>query len=291
MKIDFILVGPWDRVSENGQPTVAFLDYVSRIRSFDKAGLVIYSSTDDIRIVDSTLFDIVCSNSDLLKNKLTGVLYYENSRIAIQQAKSNYIIRVRSDIYLKDFQLIYDVLSSVNDKIVIDYHADHTLLIPYYYSDFFLAAKTTKAKKLYGGSIDTNFENGKLLSFSPHKFLTAGRFAKNCFRYNEYLAWSCMLKNLGCISIIKSMHDLSFNDYVRSLHFLKSTFVLISRKQIFLENKRFSFTLIPNVLIFKSHIFDLNMVGLSFLYIYHNYLFILRTIKAIFVKFINYLRG
>lgn len=286
MKIDFILVGPWNRVSKNGHPTTEFLDYLFRIRSFKNTGLVIYSSTDEIGIVDINLFDIVCSNSDLLNNKHTGILYYENSRIAIQHAKSNYIIRVRSDIFLKDFKLVYDVLKSAKEKIVIDYHADHTLLIPYYYSDFFLAAKTSNAKKLYSDSIKLNFENDKVLSFSPHKFLTAGRFAKNCFRYNEYLAWSCMLKNLGSIIIVKSMHDLDLNDYIRSIRLLKKDYVLISRKKIFQENNRFSFTSIPNVIFFKSGILDLNIVKLSFLYIYHNYLFVLRTIKIIFVKLI-----
>jgi hypothetical protein len=287
MKVDFVLVGPWDRVCEYGIPKQDFLDYISYIRGFNITGKVIYSSSDASGVVDSKLFDVVCSNSILLNNEATGALYYANSKIGIDRAESEFVIRVRSDLFLNELEFIFNVLASNSEKIVIDYHVDHTLLIPYYYSDFFLAAKTTKAKKLYSCDIAVLLGNEKLLSLSPHKFLTAGHFTKH-FKYNEYLAWSLMMKNFGFISSVQEMHQLSFGDYVNSLNVLKSFFVLVDRKKIFCENLRFQFSKFPNVFFFKSGIFRFNLGCLLLLYVYHGFQFLYRTMRIGYAKFFKF---
>ena len=127
----------------------------------------------------SHLFDQVCSNHHALTDQenfpgqnLNTSFFISNSSIGIAKGSSDFVVKVRSDLYIKDFVIIRNNLIKSPNKVIIDYHETHSLLIPYYYPDFLFASKLTLAKEMFHGNY-VKFEqlSEKEVVFSPFKSL------------------------------------------------------------------------------------------------------------------------
>ena len=73
-KIDIVLVGPWSRLCNQLIVREDFLHYLKFIRSHGFIQNIIYSSSDEIGVVPTHLFDQVCSNhhASIDQENLTG---------------------------------------------------------------------------------------------------------------------------------------------------------------------------------------------------------------------------
>jgi len=276
MKVSVILVGPWNRVSQNNIPLKSFVEYVSLMRKNENVLEIIYSSTDPEGVVKGEYFNKVCSNHHLLSSITdTPHLYFENSKEGINQAKGEYVLKLRSDLYLKEIDFVIQSILSSEEKIVIDYHIDHTLLIPYYYSDFMFGSKTCIAGTLFNKTMVIKHSDKKHLLLSPFKFLTAGLVPEE-FKYGEVLIWSCMLMDTEM-----KMCDFTFSNYIHSLKTLRKSFILLSREDIFFENSKYNYKTRNFKYIFKKKILNFNVWSITVLFAHHNYLYLSRTLILI----------
>lgn len=296
-KIDIVLVGPWSRLCNQLIVREDFLHYLKYIRSHDFIQNIIYSSSDEIGVVPIHLFDHVCSNhEDLIDQEyLTGQnlntsFFIRNSSVGITKASSEFVVKVRSDLYIKDFVIIRNNLIKSPDKIIVDYHETHSLLIPYYYPDFLFASKLTLARKMFCG----NYENAeqsdeKKLVLSAFKSLQIGRL-RGGFMYTEYSLWTFLLSNFlkPHFSTIQ-MYRLDIFDFLRSINFIILNMTLINRKEIFISNEKFKFESFLNSYFFKYGI--LKKKYLLLLLIYHYYLFLKRSSLALFKITMNAILG
>ena len=297
MKIDIVLVGPWVRVSELSKPRKDFLDYLSFIRSHDYVSKIIYSSSDVRGVIPGGLFDVVCSNNQKIQEFSSGrqqnqntAAFIQNSLTGIENATSDYVIKVRSDLYVQDFDLIRDNLIKHPGRAIVDYHIAHSLLIPYYFPDFLFASDTRLAKNFFRGSLLTPVNKvKKRLVVSPFKSLQAGRMNSDV-QYTEYSLWTFLINNYLSSSEfkVKLMSSLSFFDYIKSITFIKSNLVFINRSQLFIENDRFKFPGRINSYFFSDGVFKFNSI--YFLFIYHGCLFCNRSIASLMNKAIFFLK-
>jgi hypothetical protein len=287
-KIDIVLVGPWSRLCNQLIVREDFLHYLKFIRSHGFIQNIIYSSSDEIGVVPTHLFDQVCSNHhDLIdKENLTGQnlntsFFIRNSSIGIAKASSHFVVKVRSDVYIKDFVIIRNNLIKSPNKVIVDYHENHSLLIPYYYPDFLFASKLTLAREMFYDNYENNERlGGKKVVLSPFKSLQIGRL-KGGFMYTEYSLWTYLLRNfLGPNFFIIQMYKLTAFDFFRSIKFIIFNITLINRNDIFISNERFKFESFLNAYFFKYGIFKKKY--LLFLFIYHYYLFLKRSFLALF---------
>ena len=292
-KIDVVLVGPWSRLCKKLIVREDFLHYIEFIRSHDFIQNIIYSSSDKIGVVPNHLFDEVCSNhydptdqENLTGQNLNTSFFIRNSSIGIKKASSDFVVKVRSDLYIKDFVMIRNNLIKAPNKIVVDYHEMHSLLIPFYYPDFLFASKLTLAKKMfYGNYQNVEQSDTKKMIFSPFKSLQIGRLRFG-FMYTEYSLWTFLLGNfLKPHFLTKQMYSLNFFDFLRSIKFLIFNITLINRNDIFISNEKFKFETLLNSYFFKNGI--LKKKYLLFLFIYHFYLFLNRSSVALFKITIN----
>lgn len=292
-KIDIVLVGPWSRVSNQLIVRDDFLDYLKFIRSHGYIQNIIYSSSDKKGVVPRHLFDQVCSNHhDLIDQErlpgqnLNTSFFIKNSSIGITKASSEFIVKVRSDLYIKDFDIIRNNLIKSPNKVIVDYHETHSLLIPYYYPDFLFASKLTLAREMfYGNYKESEQLDEKKVVFSPFKSLQIGRL-RGGFMYTEYSLWTFLLSNfLRPHFFMVKMYRLSVFDFFRSIKFIIFNITLINRNDVFVSNKRFKFESFLNSYFFKFGIFKRK--HLMFLFIYHYYLFLKRSFLSLFKITIN----
>ena len=287
-KIDVVLVGPWSRLCNKLIVREDFLQYLKFIRSHDFIQKIIYSSSDKNGVVPIHLFDQVCSNHhDLIDQEnrtgqnLNTSFFIRNSSVGITKASSEFVVKVRSDLYIKDFVIIRNNLIKSPNKVLVDYHETHSLLIPYYYPDFLFASRLTLAREMFCG----NYENPKQLKkkevvFSPFKSLQIGRL-RGGFMYTEYSLWTFLLRNfLKPHFFTIEMYRLNAFDFFRSIKFVLLNMTLVNRKDIFISNEKFKFESFLNSYFFKYGIFKKNYLLL--LLIYHYYLFLKRSSLALF---------
>lgn len=287
-KIDIVLVGPWSRLCNQLIVREDFLHYLQFIRSHSFVQNIIYSSSDKIGVVPNHLFDQVCSNHhDLIDQEnpigqnLNTSFFIRNSSIGIRKASSDFVVKVRSDLYIKDFVIIRNNLIKFPNKVIIDYHETHSLLIPYYYPDFLFASKLTLAKEMFYGTYE-NLEQSdkKEMVCSPFKSLQIGRL-RGDFMYTEYSLWTFLLRNfLSPHFFIIQMYRLTVFDFFRSIKFIILNITLINRNDIFISNEKFKFESFLNSYFFKCGIFKKKY--LLFLFIYHYYLFVKRSSLTLF---------
>ena len=292
-KIDIVLVGPWSRLCNQLIVREDFLHYLMFIRSHDFIQNIIYSSSDEIGVVPTHLFDQVCSNhhdlidqENLMGQNLNTSFFIRNSSIGITKASSDFVLKVRSDLYIKDFVIIRNNLIKSPNKVIVDYHVNHSLLIPYYYPDFLFASKLTLAKEMFHGNyVSPEQLSEKEVVFSPFKSLSIGRL-RGGFMYTEYSLWTFLLRNfLRPNFFIIQMNRLTAFDFLRSIKFIIFNITLINRNDIFISNERFKFESFFNPYFFKCSI--LKKKYLPFLFIYHYYLFLKRSSLALFKITIN----
>lgn len=249
--VDVLLVGPWDRVlAERGEKGIR--DYVGELKLKKFIGKVIYSSSDPLGVVPVDIFDDVVStyrgerlpnayvnaNTSYATSRTKWSPYIENVKAGLEFCTAKFIIRVRSDLELSELDSIHLFLVENPENIYIDYHPEHALLIPFYFSDMFLAAKATNVRSLYNGSFERNAVGRKKLSFSPFKYLNAG-FWDESYQYPELLFWSNGLCNLGYItnSLRVSSNVVSF---IKSLGLIDKKIILFDRNRIFNLHPRFN---------------------------------------------------
>ena len=294
------MVGPWSRLSNQSVVKNEFLQYLKFIRSHDFVNKIIYSSSDEEGVVPSFLFDEVCSNCSVrsgvedmwlpARQNNNTAIFIKNSCIGIQKSNSEYVIKVRSDLYIKNLSLIKKNLIENPGKIIVDYHVSHSLLIPFYYPDFMFASHSKMAKKIFNGEfVSSNFLSEKKIVASPFKSLHVGRMPVS-FTYTEYSLWSFLLNNYSARSVagVKLMTDLTVLDFIRSVDFLKSNIIFISRNDFFCESEKFKFRSSLSAVFFKDG--RLNMSLLYVLFAYHCYLFANRSIVAFFKKMTNLIK-
>ena len=87
---------------------------------------------------------------------------------------------------------------------------------------------------------------------------------------------------------VNLMTDLTVLDFIRSVDFLKSNIIFISRNDFFCESEKFKFRSSLSAVFFKDG--KLNMSLLYVLFAYHCYLFANRSIVAFFKKMTNLIK-
>jgi hypothetical protein len=247
MKIDVVLVGPWERLLADGLLKKQHSDFFIALRSRSEVGKLIYSCSASPVSVDHKYFDEVIYSQPEVHNEISGAQnintknLIRNSRAGISAANAEYVVKTRSDLVISDLDSLFSIIFSKNKKIIVDYEIKHSLLIPYYYPDFFVAGRRNLVLKVFDdltvGHVSNN-GNQKVLSLSPYKALTAGFFKKN-FEYTEYAVWRNYLFNNGTLSKVVAMLELSNHDFFRSIKFLKENIVLINRRKLFVKDIKF----------------------------------------------------
>lgn len=249
-KLDVLLVGPWERVlKDRGLQSIS--NYVQALKLKEFIGKVIYSSSDPKGTVPLDIFDSVVStyrgvkiptsyqngNTSYATSKSEFSPYIENVKAGLKYCSAKFIIRIRSDLELKEIEEIFFLLTKYPQKIFIDYHPEHSLLIPFYYSDMFLAARATSVYSLYKGDFKRNSVGKKKLSFNPFKYLSAG-FWDAAYQHPEVLFWFNALKN---IEYIKKNYTFANIFYVfQSLIIINKKIILLDRNRVFVLHQRFN---------------------------------------------------
>jgi hypothetical protein len=268
--IDIILVGPWSRLCNDEGIKKEFLTYIYYLRSHNYVNKIIYSSSDKSDTVANEYFDVVCSNNEYLSALNNSADYYNNNtNMGLKCVDSEFVLRVRSDLYIFDLDFMAHTLFENPDKIIVDYYIKHSLLIPYFYSDFLFACKSEIAGKFIGSTLSLSNNNEKFITLSPHKLMTAGHIRKG-YGYNEYKIWSAILHRLGWIKDQKEMYQLSVIDFIKSHGLIREKFLFIGRHYIFAKNEKFEFYSRLNWFFYKDKTLNnsaLVIIVLSFLHL------------------------
>jgi hypothetical protein len=290
MKIDILLVGPWDRIKTKVDNKI-FENYIKDLKKKKFVNNIIYSSSDKSGPKESNLFDEVLFNqldSNIVNNNFekNGLIYYQNlSAYKKINLKADFVLKIRSDIYLKNLDFLYALILENKNQIIIDYYVDHSLLIPYYYSDFMILCKSNIYVSFFDKKNEQKYDDKKKLTFSPHKSIYAGRINENQ-RYTEQFLWSNFLgsyKNTD--KFYKPQSKLNIFDYFDSLNTIKKNFIFISRSFIYSENDKFKYRNIINKFIYKNNQLDLSFTLKIFLFFYHYLRFFYLTFDAIYKKY------
>lgn len=289
--VDVLLVGPWDRVlSARGEDGIRY--YVDRLKQHFFIGKVIYSSSDPLGTIPHDIFDNVAStySGELLTNSYINSNtsyassrsrlspYIENVKAGLELCSAKFIIRARSDLELQGIETIHNLLTNSPENIYIDYHPEHSLLIPFYYSDMFLAAKSENVRSLYSGCFERNCIGKKKLSFNPFRYLNAG-FWDESYQYPELLFWSKGLCNLNYIENSKYTSS-NLIGFIRSLGLINKKLFLVNRNKIFNVHSRFN----------KEHywgesiLFPWSITVTLRLSIKHLFQYIHKTVKNLYLK-------
>lgn len=290
MKIDLVLVGPWERLLNEKKLKEEYARFFLNIKNSRLFNKIIYScSKSDVK-VDEDLFDVVLYNPPIdkdvrphLQNQNTNNLI-ENSRVGIQASDADFVIKMRSDLIIKNFELLINLIVENPSKFVVDYDISHSLLIPYYYSDFLVAGSRLDVLKIFnkdGGGYAIKKKSA--LSISPFRGLTIAKFRGDIF-FTEYSIWSKYLFNIGVINALKPINELNFKDFQTSLRYFKESICFINRRQFFERNRKF----IKSTGL-SQYYFDKNQVlchnyKLNMLLLYHYILFLKRSIALILSK-------
>jgi hypothetical protein len=248
-ELDVLFVGPWERVvSRIGEQR--FISGIEKIRKFRFVDRIVYSSSDPLGVVPVAIFDYVASTfsgADVDKEYIEGNTsyatsshqtspYIDNVKAGLQFCSSKFVIRVRSDLEFHEINMIFSLLKNEPNKIYIDYHPDHTLLIPNYLPDMFMAAKLETVTKMYTGDFFKNTSATRKLSINPFRFLVAGYWDVN-YQYPEVLFWSTALRNIG---FKKQVDRGPIKQLKGSFILYKSAIVLLNRNKLFDINARFN---------------------------------------------------
>ena len=227
-----LLVGPWERCIKNGKDE--YIKYIARLRSSLVDLKIIFSSTDPTGTVPEGLFDLVLSNRIEGNNELqssaqnyTAKIYAMNSYLAVESCKDDSIIRVRSDLQLSNFSLIkiiFDTVEEFPNRLVIDFSESHRNLLPFNYSDFFVAGKSENLIALFKYSL----EIPKVSKFSIHPFTSHTIGRTRGMVTNEQVLWY----NYKNKNITNKKIDSLYSIY-QSYKFLKRNFILVSREILF----------------------------------------------------------
>jgi hypothetical protein len=247
MKIDLVLVGPWERLLSEKKLKREHDQFFQDIKKSKLINRMIYSCTQSNLRVDPAYFDIVIYNYPMdveicnpnIQNQNTNNLI-ENSRAGIRASDADFVIKVRSDLIIKNLELLVNAIYANPEKFIVDYDIEHSLLIPYYYPDFLVAGRRSNVLKIFEKITEPSDMHtpDKFITLSPIKSLTVTRFSKDIC-YTEYSIWSNFLFRIAAAPALKSMKDLSLKDLLVSIKFMQNSICFINRRELFSKNEKF----------------------------------------------------
>lgn len=276
-KTDLLLIGPWEKVLQNGITRSQYIQYIGLLRRKKIFNKIIYSCSEYDKRVPIKIFDLFIVN----KKIKTSTLDYQNKNVrnyilnsfeAIKKSKADFIIKCRSDILVKNFDSIQNNIKK--NKILIDYSVNHSLLVPFYYPDFLFASDLKTARIAWKPRELSFIESKNNLNFSinPIRSLQAGRI-NNLNSLPEFLIWVNILRNL---KIFKNnphaQSDIKFNDWKTSVNFIKNKLILVRRGCIFTPNSRFDYSSRFDMLFFSDSVFRHSLFNLLLLAHFVRYL-------------------
>lgn len=286
-KTDLLLIGPWEKVLQNGITKSQYIKYIGLLRRKKIFNKIIYSCSEYDKRAPINIFDLFIVNKKLnidfldFQNKNVKN-YISNSFEAIKKSKADFIIKCRSDILVKDFDIIQNNIKK--NKILIDYSVNHTLLVPFYYPDFLFASDLKTAKTAWKPRefIFIKPKNNLNFSLNPIRSLQAGRI-NNLNSLPEFLIWVNILRNLKILkNNSRSQSDIMFKDWKTSLNFIKNKLILVRRGSIFTPNSRFNFRSSFDKFYFKDSVFLHPLLHLLFLI--HLIRYLMKSLLAIIGK-------
>jgi hypothetical protein len=232
-----ILAGPWSRCIKKNE--AEYIDYVRQIRKNLIGIRIIFTSTDPVNTVPFEIFDKVLSNKipddpqfSINNQNFTAMLYALNSYKAVELCKGDSIIRIRSDLKVKNFEILHNVFELIEkstDQLVIDFTELHHNTLPFNYSDFFVAGSYYNLIRLF------DIPHHKILiskiSFLPFTSHTIGRTSD--FITNEQLLWFNYINHKNSLNKIDSIPSIC-----KSFIYLHSYLKVINREILFhFDNK------------------------------------------------------
>lgn len=276
-KTDLLLIGPWEKVLQNGITKSQYIKYIGLLRRKKIFNKIIYSCSEYDKRAPIKIFDLFIVNKKLnidfldFQNKNVKN-YISNSFEAIKKSKADFIIKCRSDILIKNFDTIQNNIKK--NKIVIDYSVNHSLMVPFYYPDFLFASdlKTAKIAWKPREFIFIEPKNNLNFSLNPMRSLQAGRI-NNLNSLPEFLIWVNILRNLKILkNNSRGQNGIMFRDWKTSVNFIKNKLILVRRASIFTPNSRFNFRSRFDKLYFKDSVFLHSLLNLLFLIHFVRYL-------------------
>jgi hypothetical protein len=276
-KTDLLLIGPWEKVLQNGITRSQYIHYISLLRQKKIFNKIIYSCSEYDKRAPIKIFDLFIVNKKMnistldFQNKNVKN-YISNSFEAIKKSKADFIIKCRSDILVKDFDVIQNNIKK--NKILIDYSVNHSLLVPFYYPDF-LFASDLKTARIAWKPREFNFiesKNNLKFSINPMRSLQAGKI-NNLNSLPEFLIWVNILRNLKFLkNNSQAQSDIRFNDWKVSVNFIKNKLILVRRGCIFTPNSRFNYSSRFDRLFFGGSVFFHSLFNLLFIFHFVRYL-------------------
>lgn len=281
-----ILVGPWERCISDGIDQ--YINYVHSLRDEITNLKVIFSSMDPPGIIPDGIFDCVLSNNipdNLYYTKFapnfTAKLYAINSYLGTQLCEGDTIIRVRSDLKIKNLQLVNLLLDTVErdpNQLIIDYTESHYNILPFNFSDFLVVGKYNKLLSLFNVPLKT--PSISKISLHPFTSHIAG-FTRGIMTNEQLLWYSYFCRERKISRKVDSVINI-FSSYF----FLRKKFILINRELIFNYHEKYNKFDNSSLINFSSpskisaKITLFNIVGGFYKYYY-------RSMKRIIEKVIN----
>lgn len=236
-----LLVGPWERCSAAGVDN--YISYINSLRNSIANLKVIYSSMDPPGVIPYGIFDYILSNNipgylddeNYSVNK-TARLYAANSIKGLELCKDDTIIRVRSDLRIKDMTSIIKLVGMIEkfpNKFAIDFSRAHNNILPFNFSDFLVVGKYENLYSLF----DIPLKAPKISRISLHPFTSHIAGNTRGMMTNEQFLWYSYYCSTNSISSLKVD---SFVNIIRSYLFLRRKIFLINREVLFEFDKKYN---------------------------------------------------
>lgn len=236
-----LLVGPWERCSAGGVNN--YINYVNSLRNSIVNLKVIYSSMDPPGVIPYGIFDYILYNNipDYLDDEKYSVnktarLYAANSIKGLELCKDDTIIRVRSDLRIKNITAIIKLVGLIEkfpNKFAIDFSHAHNNILPFNFSDFLVVGRYENLHSLF----DLPLENPKISRVSLHPFTSHIAGNTRGVMTNEQFLWYSYYCSTQSISSLKVD---SFVNIIRSYLFLKRKILLINREVLFEFDEKYN---------------------------------------------------
>jgi hypothetical protein len=216
-----ILAGPWSRCIKKSE--AEYIEYVRQIRNSIIGIRIIFSSTDPVNTIPIGIFDIILSNKipnnteyNINSQNYTSRLYALNSYKAVEFCKGHSIIRLRSDLLVKNFDLLlnaFELIEKSDKLLLLDFTEQHNNVLPFNYSDFFVAGSYDNLLLLFAFSPQRVLISK--ISFQPFTSHTMGR-TRN-FITNEQFLWFNYFNHDNSINKLDTLKGFYYSS--KYLHF------------------------------------------------------------------------
>lgn len=296
--LNIVLVGPWERVAIDLRDFEKYLQY---LRSHLFVRGIIYASSDPSGIVPSEYFDVVCSThsqSDLgslscqlgvydtsftAQSNLSFSPLYENIKAGVRASTAPFTLKARSDLKIKNLGTVWNALLQANNKLVIDHHVNHSLLMPLYFSDMLIGAKTDLIQRAFSKDLKIDMVAKKKLNLSPFCYRGGGCWSPT-FAYNEYRIWATVYSSLTG-GKVKKQFDVGYFEWKMSVEFLRDKLLLLDRELVHERHARYNTRSFLSRWVFKQGVFQFSRVTITFLVAKGFFLFCVNTLRYLTNQF------